>query len=163
MTAPAPFASGNTLRAVLWGGLLAGAFDLIFAFIYYGPKLGVLQSIAGGLLGRSAYQGGVPIALLGLLLHFLISFIWAGLYGLASHRLPALGRWVVPAGLAYGLVVFYGMNLVVLPLSALHTKAWPPSFAFWPIAVHMLLIGLPIALIARKFSQPRPVFKPGKA
>ena len=154
MTTPTPFIAGNSFRTILWGGLLAGAFDLGFAFIYYGPKLGVVQSVAGGLLGRTAaYQGGVPTALLGGLLHFLIAFIWAGIFCVLSRRLPTLVQHAIPAGLAFGLVVFYGMNLVVLPLSALHTKAWPPPFAFWPIAMHMVIIGLPIALITRKFSR----------
>jgi len=140
-------------RAIIWGGLLAGIFDLTFAFIYYGPKLGVLQSIAGGLLGYSgARAGGITTALLGLLLHFLIALIWAAIFWFSSRLLTLLVRHAVPAGLLYGLIVFYGMNVVVLPLSALHTKAWPPSFAFWPVAMHMLIIGLPIALAARRFS-----------
>lgn len=152
---PTPFDPAR--RAILWGGLLAGTFDLIFAFIFYGLKIGVMQSIASGLLGWTvAHEGGLPTAILGLLLHFLIAFIWAALFWVASRRLTLLIRQAIPAGITYGLVVFYGMNSVVLPLSALHTKPWPPAFAPWPIAVHMLLIGLPIALAARKFSNASP-------
>ena len=152
MPSPSPFTASNPFRAIFWGGLLAGNFDLVFAFIYYGAKLGVVQSIAGGLLGRAAYQGGWPTAFLGLLLHFVISFIWAGTYWVATRLLPVLVRHTIPAGLVYGLVVFYGMNLIVLPLSTLHTKAWPPPFAPWPMTMHMLIIGLPIAFSTRTFS-----------
>jgi hypothetical protein len=138
-------------NAILWGGLLAGALDLFFAFAYYGPKLGVMQSVAGGLMGRkAALEGGIPTFLLGLALHFLVACIWAALFWLASRRFHALVRHAIPAGLLYGLVIYYGMNCIVLPLSALHTKAWPPPFAPWPVAAHVLLVGLPIAWIARR-------------
>lgn len=136
-------------KAILCGGLLAGALDLIFAFVYYGPKLGVMQSVAGGLMGRkAALEGGVHTFLLGLALHFLVACIWAALFWLVSRRIPALVRRFIPAGLIYGLVVYYGMNCIVLPLSALHSKPWPPPFAPWPVAAHVFLVGLPIAWFA---------------
>jgi hypothetical protein len=144
-------ATPSALKAVLQGGLLAGALDLIFAFAYYGLKPGVMQSVAGGLMGRkAALEGGVPTFLLGLVLHFLVACIWAALFWIASRRVPALVRHVIPAGLIYGLVVYYGMNCIVLPLSALHTKPWPPPFAPWPVAAHLFLVGLPIAWLARR-------------
>lgn len=140
--------------AILWGGLLGGTGDLVFAFVYYGFKLGVFQGVAGGLMGRAAArEGGVPTFLLGVALHYLIATIWAALFWTASRRLPVLLRQAVLAGLLYGVIVFYGMNCVVLPLSALHTSAWPPPFAPWPLAMHMLVVGLPIALAARRFSR----------
>ena len=143
----------RTFRAVLWGGLLGGTGDLVFALVYYGFKLGVFQIVAAGLLGRDAARaGGVPTFALGVVLHYLIAAIWAALFWAASRRLPVLVRHAVPAGLLYGLVVFYGMNCVVLPLSALHLSGWPPPFAAWPVAMHMLVVGLPIALTARRFS-----------
>jgi uncharacterized membrane protein YagU involved in acid resistance len=108
------------------------------------------------LIGRkAALAGGVPTYFLGVLLHFLIGIIWAAIFWGLSRKLPALVKHAVPAGLAYGLVIFYGMNSVVLPLSALHTKAWPLAWAPWPIAAHMLVVGLPIALVARHYSRPR--------
>jgi len=153
---PAPVAS-SALKAILWGGLLAGALDLVFAFSYYGPKLGVMQSVAGGLIGRkSALEGGVPTFLLGVALHFLVASIWAAIFWIASRRVPALIRHAIPAGLIYGLVVYYGMNCIVLPLSTLQTKAWPPPFALWPVAAHVFLVGLPIAWLARKYSRRHP-------
>ena len=67
----------------------------------------------------------------------------------ASRWLPVLLRRPVPFGLAYGIVVFYFMQLVVLPLS----RAGRPPFQFRAqltgLAIHMVLIGLPIALCAR--------------
>jgi len=53
----------------------------------------------------------------------------------------------VPCGLAYGIAVYLFMKYVVLPLSAV-TRLTP----FDPAAMigHALLVGLPIALFARR-------------
>lgn len=149
------------LLAILWGGLLAGLGDWLFAHFHYGWRLGVFQNVAGGILGlKTARAGGVPMYLLGTALHFLIAGGWAALFRFASRRLPLLVRHAVPAGLAYGLVVYLGMNCVVLPLSAINAPLQLPPLVSWPAAAHLLVVGLPIALTARKFTphvQPAPV------
>ena len=50
-------------RAILWGGLFVGLFDILDAIIYFGIRNGaspyrISQSIARGLLGRDAFTGG---------------------------------------------------------------------------------------------------------
>lgn len=136
-------------RAIVVGGLLGGLGDFVFAFAYYGLRLGVFQNVAGGLIGPAAARaGGVPTFVLGVVLHFGIAILWAAIYAGISRRIPALLRRPLPAGLVFGAVVFYGMNCVVLPLSALHTRAWPPPWAPVPLAVHMLFVGLPMAVVA---------------
>ncbi len=146
-----PTPASPARRAILLGGLLGGSGDFFFAFFYYGWRIGVFQNVAGGILGRDAARaGGVPTFLLGVALHFLIAGLWAALFWGLSRVWPWLTKHAVPAGLAYGIVIFYGMNSVVLPLSALHTQAWPPAWAPWPLAAHMLVVGLPIALVARR-------------
>ncbi len=147
-------------RAIVWGGLLAGAGDIGFAFVVSGLRgvgpARVLQSVASGLLGASARDGGVRTAALGALLHFLIAFAWAALYWLLSRRLRVLARRPFVCGPLYGFAVYAFMYLVVLPLSAAYFK---PSFAPYTVslngAAHMLLVGLPIALAAHKFSDDR--------
>jgi hypothetical protein len=147
-------------RAIGWGGLIGGTFDILFAFIYYGLRgatvMGVLHSVASGLLGRTAANdGGVATAALGLFLHYLIAFSWAALYYLASRKLPVLIRQAIPCGLVYGAVIYFAMNLVVLSLSALHSH---PVFLslLWPVPPllgHMAGIGLPMALAVRRYSR----------
>lgn len=138
-------------RAIVRGGLLAGTGDLVFALSYYGAKLSVFQGVAAGLIGREAALGGGPATFtLGVVLHYAIALIWAALFCIASLRLPALLRNATAAGLAYGLVVYFGMNHVVLPLSALHAPFWPPKLDAAAIAAHCLVFGLPIALAARR-------------
>ena len=144
-------------RAVLWGGLLAGVGDITFAFVVSGLRgvgpVRVLQSVAGGLLGASAREGGLATAALGAVLHFLIAFIWATVYWLASRKLKVLVQRPVVCGLLYGAVVYAFMYFVVLPLSAIYFQpSYAPDAVLLNAAGHMLLVGLPIALAARRHS-----------
>ncbi|HEX8115713.1 MAG TPA: hypothetical protein VF521_00450 [Pyrinomonadaceae bacterium] len=144
-------------RAIAWGGLLAGAGDITFAFVVSGLRgvgpVRVLQSVASGLLGAAAREGGVWTAALGASLHFLIAFAWATVYWLLSRRLRVLVRHPFVCGPLYGFAVYAFMYLVVLPLSAAYFK---PTFTPYTVALngagHMLLVGLPIALAAYKFT-----------
>ena len=149
--------SHPALKAILWGGLLAAAGDFFFAHLFYAWRLGVFQNVAGGLIGRDvARAGGVPTYVLGVSLHCLIGIIWAAIFWGLSRRIPALVKYAEPAGLVYGLIVYLGMNCVVVPLSALHAPLNLPPLLSWPAAAHLILVGLPIALVARYYSRPRP-------
>lgn len=112
---------------------------------------GVPRAIAGGLLGRQVFQSpSVAIWILGVLLHFFIAFSAAGVYCLASRRLPFLREHWLVCGMFYGIAVYLTMNLVVLPLCALHAVGpYKLRGLIQGIAVHMLMIGLPISLSLR--------------
>jgi hypothetical protein len=163
-SAPKKFAP---LKAILWGGLISGTCDLTFALLFYGARgaksLNILQSIAGGLLGRTAArEGGAATAVLGVSLHYLIASIWAALFFVASRRLPMLIQHTIASGLVYGAFVYLAMNMIVLPLSALHSPAWPPNVALWPVVIHLVGVGLPIALAVRAFApRAEPAFTGG--
>lgn len=147
---PRPFES------IVYGGLAVGVLDILDAMTFFGIRNGlspirVFQSVASGLLGRSSYNGGLKTALLGLLLHFLIAFILATVYYVACSILPLLIRHAVPAGLIYGLAVYFVMSYVVVPHSAIGPRTTPIPWSVFLNGVigHALLVGLPIALIAR--------------
>jgi uncharacterized membrane protein YagU involved in acid resistance len=148
----------RVLPSILLGGLVAGCFDITYAtmFSYYRSGIApirILQSVASGWLGKAAFDGGVPAAMLGLVTHFGIALTAAAVFVLASRRLPTLVRWPVAWGIAYGAVIYAVMNLVVLPLSRTQPrKAFPPAVVITGLIVHMFLIGLPIALAARRGS-----------
>ncbi|OGG56082.1 MAG: hypothetical protein A3F84_01330 [Candidatus Handelsmanbacteria bacterium RIFCSPLOWO2_12_FULL_64_10] len=67
----------SAVRAILLGGLIAGALDILAAFINNGLRgqgpVWVLQSVAGGWLGVGAFNGGLKTAALGIVLHFFIA------------------------------------------------------------------------------------------
>jgi len=156
---PAASGQSGSLRGILWGGAIAGALDITFACTYYGWMRGrsavaVLHSVASGLLGEKASEGGAATALLGLFLHFVIAFGAATVFYLASRKLTFLLRHPVVSGLIFGVGVYFFMNLVVLPLSAYpRTVTFPLRGLITGLLVHMFLIGLPISLSVRRFSR----------
>ncbi|MES1210747.1 MAG: hypothetical protein ABUL63_00305, partial [Acidobacteriota bacterium] len=115
-----------------------------------GPVL-VLQSIASGLLGKGSYQGGAGSAALGFFLHFVIAFGATAVYYAASRKLRLLVEHPVLCGLLYGIAVYAFMNLVVLPLSVIAFKpSHTPASIAQGLVIHMLCVGLPIALAVRR-------------
>lgn len=140
-------------QAVLWGGLCAGILDFIGACLTNASRgvtpLRIGQSIASGLLGRVAFDGGYKTAVLGIVLHFIIATGTAAVFCLASVGLRWLTEQPCLSGALYGIAVFWFMQLVVLPLSAIPFKQ---NFS-WPVVatgliVHVICVGLPIALAA---------------
>ncbi len=155
---PSTSTTSSAFLAIFWGGLACGVLDITQAFIAFGLQFHlrpsqVLQSVASGLLGPKSFQGGTKSAALGLFLHFLIAFIWAVIYYVASRQIAFLTAKPVIAGLLYGEFLWVMMNCVVVPLSAIHR--WPPRFD--PASVitgpigHTVLVGLPIALAVSRW------------
>ena len=172
----------RTLTVIVLGGLCAGALDILYAFIVYGPlSYGltpeqVLQSVAAGWIGRDASRaGGLDTALLGLGTHFLIAAIMAAGFVFAASRASAFVSRPLLWGFIYGLGLYVAMNYVVVPMSAAATGQFPASGAEiaerlgtsfsmlrprfdstypWMIPgtifTHTVLVGVPIALIARQ-------------
>lgn len=140
--------------AILVGGLLAGAIDISYAVGFSAFRgvapMRILQSVASGLLGSPAYQGGAGTAALGFLLHFLLMLIIAAIFYVASTRLRFLLARPVLWGAIYGVLVYWVMNLVVLPLSAFpSTVKFVPVVVITSLIVHAFGIGVPIALASR--------------
>jgi hypothetical protein len=144
--------SARAVPAILVGGLIAGTLDAILAFYTFGSRMP--QGIASGLLGRSSFQGGAATWILGLALHFLIALSMASVYFAASRKLPFLKEYPLICGLFYGMALYLVMNLVVVPLSAIHASG-PIGRAdlIHGLLVHMILIALPIAYSVRTFSK----------
>src|SRR4029450_6074082 len=71
--------SSGRMQAIAVGGLAVAVLDAVDAVVAPKPAFGIsplasYQFVASGLLGPAAYAGGVPAALLGLLVHFLVAF-----------------------------------------------------------------------------------------
>jgi len=141
---------------VLAGGVACGTLDLAFAFIFYGAEYGIkpmriAQSIAAGLLGPRAFEGGVGAAVFGVVLHYNNALLIAFAFCATAAFWSWLTRWALWTGLVYGAVVYFVMNWVVLPLSAFPMRSYPPPVEYPALIAHMFLVGLPVALIARRW------------
>jgi uncharacterized membrane protein YagU involved in acid resistance len=141
---------------VLIGGLVVGTLDITYACVFWALKAGVspqriFQSVARGVLGAAAFSGGAATAALGLFLHFFIATMMSIAYYLVARRWTALVERPLLFGAVYGVVLWVVMNYIVIPLSAAGGGgSGPPLWVTLSIIVHALLIGVPIALFARK-------------
>ena len=146
-------------RYILAAILVAGTLDIVPALWRVG--IGVLGFVASGPLGEGIKSAPVWLySTAGLAVHYLIMTGMVVVYfWLASHSRYAREH-PVPSGLLYGVLLWFFMYWVVLPIR------WP---AFWPpttysglasseiasnIALgffaHCILVGVPIALIASR-------------
>ena len=153
-------ASRSVTRAILIGIAVCGTLDIADALIFYWlrshtPPERILQSIASGLLGRSAFTGGIPAALLGLAMHYAIAAFWVTLFVFAAQRLPWLFRQAVAAGSIYGLLVYGWMNYVALPLSRVAARPAPITISINLINAVLALvffIGIAVALVNKRYA-----------
>lgn len=145
------------VRAIFWGGLIAGALDITAAFVQWALRgvspIRILQAIASGVLGPGSFQTGTGSAALGLVLHFVIAFGAATVYFMLSHAFPFLVRRPVLGGVIYGTAVHGFMQFVVLPMSAFRLSPFSPAEFAIGLIIHILFVGLPIALAAKRFSK----------
>jgi hypothetical protein len=141
-------------QAILRGGLVAGALDAVDGVIAFGTQglnpIQVLQYIASGLLGKASFEGGMATAGLGTVLHFFIAFVAAAVYVVATRRISALKKHADTFGLLYGVAVYFFMNYLVLPLSAVGPSSFKLGMFLNGVIGHALFVGLPIAWFARK-------------
>ena len=141
------------LKPIAIATLIAGTLDIISAFVFAGmagmKPGGVLTYVASGPFGDGVRNGGPVWAAVGLAVHFAIMACMAAAYFVAAPRIPALVRHPVPAGLAYGLLLWLIMYWLVKPLrwpdAPLPHTAWGIGNALFS---HCFLVGLPIALVA---------------
>ena len=111
----------------------------------------MLQGIASGLLGQRSFEGGMATAGLGLGIHFLIAFTAAAVFYAASRKFSSLTQHAVVSGLLYGIAVYIFMYWIVVPL-AFPTARHSTSRDVTAVIIHIVLIGLPISLVVRRFS-----------
>ena len=140
-------------RTALYAGLLAGALDIAAAILQNleHPARVILQSVATGWLGASAYEGGWSTAWLGLISHFCIMLGIAAIYVSLAVLSPVLRRRWLIASVVWGAVVWAVMSFVIVPVSASTVE---PAGALWPavqgLITHILAVGLPMAWTTRR-------------
>src|SRR5512139_597886 len=146
--------SNSLLRQIALGGLIIGTADAIIYHWFVTSVLGgyplttVLQYIASGVLGESAFAGGTATALLGLLFHYIISFLIAGVFILSANRIPILRRHPFVSSLLYGFGVLIVMNMIVIPLSAAPPLPAPTTpQLIVNLMDHVLVVGLPLGIL----------------
>jgi hypothetical protein len=147
----------SLLRSILIGTLIMGTLDaivwhvIVVSLLGGQPLITLYQYIASGALGMSAFEGGIPTALLGLFFHYVVAFAVTAVFMLAADRIPLLRRYAIPASLLYGFGVFIVMNMIVTPLS-LTPELPAPTMPELIMAIldHVIVVGLPLGIIVRR-------------
>jgi hypothetical protein len=141
----------SLLKAICLSGFFAGTVDIGSAcVIYKANPLVILQAIAGGLLGKSSFDKGLWAATLGLMLQWVMSIVIAACCVLASARIAPLRRHWITAGLIYGIITFFVMNYIVVPLSAVGKSHAFSIRWFVENMLAMLLFGLIIVFVSNR-------------
>jgi len=149
----------SLVMAVAVAGLVAGVLDGIAACTTYMIRGGqdlmkVWNFVSSGVFGQDGLTGGTPMALAGIFFHMCIAMMWATIYFLIYPRVSWLSRnWVV-SGLLYGIVVWVGMNLVVVPLSLTPPSTKTVQGVLIGCSILMVFIGLPVSYFASKYFRP---------
>jgi hypothetical protein len=139
----------SLLKTSIGAGLIAGTIDIVAACTInmIGPKP-ILRFIASGLLG-APLPHETWVYCLGLSLQWMMSIIIAAIFVVAASSIPALlRRWII-AGSAYGVVVYFVMTFVVVPLSKANAGHVTLS-SFIENLLAMILFGLIVAYLAQR-------------
>src|ERR1700735_2975424 len=152
VSAPAQTKTRKPLLAIGVAGLVGATLDLLQACILVGHD--IILVITYGLVGEKALKGGFSNYALGVLLHVVISLIFATFYYAVSRKLKFMTEYPFVCGLCFGAGVHLVMMLIVLPLCAFHQRD-PISIngMIEGLLMHMVVVGLPIAYAVSRFAR----------
>jgi hypothetical protein len=146
----------TSYRIIFWTAMLAGTLDIAAAILNSYLRSGtspivVLQYIASGVLGNGAFDGGFFTASLGLIFHYFIAFSWTFIFFFVYPKINFSSKYKILVGLAYGVIIWLIMNLIILPLSNAPSIPFQLSQVVLGISFLMLFIGLPISIIYHSY------------
>src|SRR5262245_9291327 len=144
------YSLSRLVRAGLLTGLTDGLFSSVLSVAFYHSTVTRLwQGVAGTVLGKEAFDGGMRTALIGVLMHFGVAFGWSAVFLFLVLRSSSVRRVLssrygaLKVASLYGPFISLVMSLVVIP-RLLHR---PPTFniRWWVQLIgHIPFVGLPI-------------------
>jgi hypothetical protein len=141
--------------------LVAGTLDIASAIILtllHGKSVtGMLQGVASGPFGAWPHASGWLGAMAGLMVHFAIMAVMAAAFAVVARGLPRLRERWLAYGAGYGVLLYLVMYWIVLPLRfpGAGGASGGVGGILIPLAIHILLVGIPIAAIIGKSSVQR--------
>jgi len=140
-------------RAIALSTLVSGTLDILFAMILtaaYGKAIpDMLRYVASGPFPAAIDMGGAG-AILGLAVHFALMAIMAAAFVALVRARPVLLDTPLRTGIAYGVVTYFIMNWLVVPLRFDRPLPSKPMAIATQLFAHLLLVGIPFALIAAR-------------
>jgi len=151
----------SLLRQWIKTGVAVAVSDGLFASATgiwikpYATPFRVFRGVASVLFGRGALEGGVPMALVGMLMHLCVALFWSGLFILALENSDKLRSAIQNApgailvAIVYGGLIWLVMSLIVIPTMVhrppnITTKWWVQFLG------HPLFVVTPMILLNRR-------------
>ena len=145
-------------RTIALQTAVSGTLDILLAMgltLWFGRQLpDMLRTVASGPFPAATTMGNSG-AILGLVVHFALMAIMAAVFVASVNHRPVLLDTPWRTGVAYGVITYIVMNLIVVQLR------FHPPFPPKPLSIatqlfaHIVLVGIPFALIAvRMMSRP---------
>ena len=144
--------SGTPLLAqAAVAGIIGGiVVDLFLSIMMHRSPVAIWQFIASTLIGQSAFASP-SYAVLGLVMHFIISIVWAVIYVYAFTAIGQIRNWILGA-IVLGVVVDAIMQLI---LAVKIGAPWGPSFV-QGLLPHVVFYALPVALYMARVARVEP-------
>jgi hypothetical protein len=155
----------GTARIALLSGLVGAVTITLYLMITLSGLMHelspavLLQWFGSNLEGPRIFHQGAAGAAVGAVAHVCVCVLWAFVYAMILVRSAWVRTHAVAAGLAFGVVVFLVMTLLVVPLDAA-TKS-TSSFLEYAnsLVATTVFFGLPIALSASRLALKGDRFK----
>ena len=151
-----------TQQTIIKGTLIAGTLDILSALVFSAIPGGdtsnfaekfdpakVLRGVAMGPFGDGMATGGAGAAAVGLLTHYTLMVVMVTIFVLAAKRIDFLTRQPIVSGVVYGLIIYLFMYWVVLVnrFPGAEVRLGTPWGVGNALFSHLLLVGIPIALV----------------
>ena len=112
--------------------------------------IAISQWDASNALGAAAFGGGVATALLGFVMHLVVSTAWAAIFMTIAIRFPYVVTHPFASGVIFGAAVMCVMIFLVVPLG--HAPHGHISLAGWidRAVAHTIFFGVPVAWVVSR-------------
>ena len=147
------------LRPIAVATAISGTLDIVFAMILtiaFGRKIpDMLRFVASGPFPQATgWDTGGPV--LGLIVHFTLMAIMAAIFMMIVRARPVLLDTPWATAVAFGVVTYFAMNWVVVPLR-FHTPLPPKTISIvTQLFAHLVLVSAVFVLVARRTLEVRP-------
>ncbi|MGI8402517.1 MAG: hypothetical protein ACR2NS_13080 [Gemmatimonadaceae bacterium] len=118
------------VRAGVLTGVTDGLFASVSALFFGSTLMRLWQGVASTVLGKSAFDGGIPTALLGVLMHFGVAFGWSGVFLFIVMRSSRIHRAVSSPSGVIGIAALYGPFILAGDVADSHSGAIASSTSY---------------------------------
>ena len=147
----------SAFHSIVLGWLAVGVLDAIAASTNAAARgispVRVWQYVASSLFGPESFERGTTTVIIGLLIHFGVALGVATGFYLIARLFPFVIRHAVASGIVYGIFVYFAMQYIFVPLTMVKQGGFSWSGFISGILIHMFVVGLPPALITRRFAK----------